>query len=355
MYTLRELRQEVSDQQIKDILLQFNVEPHYESDAFIIFPTCCHNLEGGSPKLYYYKNTKLFKCYTDCNELFDIFTLLMKMYALRGKEITLQQAISLCDLDGSIVPNSDLAEIMQDYKYMQELSGSMITTTEQLNFKILDKKILNNFTFDYNGIKPWIQEGINLQELQRFNIRFDAAKNCIIIPNFDIKGELIGVRGRFLDPDAKAKYSPIWLKGECLSHPTSKTFYGIYENQEAIRKKQMAIIFEGEKSVMKFGTYYGSENNIALATLGQNISKEQIQLLLDLDVRYVVLAYDADYETYDELHEKEAQYKKIAKILTPYFNVSILIDYDLELPFKDSPVDMGKEVFERLLREKINL
>ena len=123
MYTLRELRQEVSDQQIKDILLQFNVEPHYESDAFIIFPTCCHNLEGGSPKLYYYKNTKLFKCYTDCNELFDIFTLLMKMYALRGKEITLQQAISLCDLDGSIVPNSDLAEIFakrdKEFRYVK--------------------------------------------------------------------------------------------------------------------------------------------------------------------------------------------------------------------------------------------
>ena len=353
--TVKELREQLPDSQIKNILLQFNVEPYYENDAFIIFPTCCHNLEGGSPKLYYYKNTKLFKCYTECNELFDIFTLLIKMYKLRGKDITLSQAISLCDLDNSIELDEDYVQIMNDYKYMQELSSATIINSQETNFKIYDKKILNDFSFDYQGLQPWINEGINIQELQRFNIKYDGSKNCIIIPNFNIDGSLIGIRGRFLNADAKAKYSPIWYKGECLSHPTSKTFYGIYENQNAIMRRHMAVIFEGEKSVLKFGTLYGADENIALATLGQNISKEQIQLLLKLQVRHVILAYDADYETYDELQEKIEQYKKIAQILSTYFNTSILVDNDLELSYKDSPIDKGKEIFERLLKERINI
>jgi hypothetical protein len=276
------------------------------------------------------------------------------MYKLRGKDISLSQAISLCDLDNNIQFDDDYIQIMNDYKYMQELSSTVVNA-EETNFTIYDKKILNDFHFDYQGIQPWINEGINIQELQRFNIKYDPVKNCIIIPNFDIDGNLIGIRGRFLNEDAKAKYAPIWYKNECLKHPTSKTFYGIYENQNAIERRHMVVIFEGEKSVLKFGTLYGSDENIALATLGQNISKEQIQLLLKMNVQHVVLAYDADYETYKELQEKLEQYKKIANILCKYFNTSILVDYDLELNYKDSPIDKGKEIFERLLKERINI
>ena len=85
----KELREQLTDEMVKSILIQFNVEPVLETAQEIIFPTCCHNLEGGSPKLYYYKNTKLFHCYTECSETFDIFTLLQKMYKLRGEEISL--------------------------------------------------------------------------------------------------------------------------------------------------------------------------------------------------------------------------------------------------------------------------
>ena len=93
MVDFKELREQLSDEMIKDILGQFNVEPVEENEEAIIFPTCCHNLVGGSPKLFYYKNTKLFHCYTECAASFDIFTLLQKMYRLRGEEITLRQAV----------------------------------------------------------------------------------------------------------------------------------------------------------------------------------------------------------------------------------------------------------------------
>ena len=46
----KELRDQLTDEMLKDILAQFNVEPCWENETEIVFPTCCHNLEGGSPK-----------------------------------------------------------------------------------------------------------------------------------------------------------------------------------------------------------------------------------------------------------------------------------------------------------------
>lgn len=354
MFTFKELRDQLSDGQIKEILEQFNVEAVNETENFIVFPTCCHNLEGGSPKLFYYKNNKLFKCYTECNEMFDIFTLLVKMYKLRDQEITLRQAVSICGLDNSEVPDINKSYILEDLKYMNILNTTSIPDAENLGLKTYDKKVLNQFLVTQEGCKRWIDEGISWEQLVKFGIRYNVAEDAIIIPNYDYDGNLIGVRARYFKPDAKAKYAPIWYNKQCLSHPTGKSLYGIYENHKIIEEKKQVILFEGEKSVMKFGTYYPN-NNIALATLGQSITREHIQLLLKMGVKRVVLAYDADYETYEELAEKEKQYRKLAQILTPYFNVSILMDYDLQLDYKDSPVDKGKEVFDRILRERINI
>lgn len=118
------------------------------------------------------------------------------------------------------------------------------------------------------------------------------------------------------------------------------------------RKKKIAIIFEGEKSILRYASIYGADNNISLATLGQNITKDHIQYLLKMGVRHIILAYDTDYEDYDQLAEVEKKYIEKGKILAPYFNVSIIIDYDFLLPYKSSPIDGGKEIFEKLLETR---
>ena len=351
----KELRQELTDEMIKDILSQFNVEPIEEDSDRIIFPTCCHNLDGGSPKLYYFKNTKLFRCFTECGATFDIFTLLQKMYLLRGQEISLRQAVSLCDLDATYVKPEDKSyNCIEDIKYMQELNNTYIPSLVDLEFKDYNADILKKFSFDYLGLMPWIEEGITIEALQRFNIKYDSYHQAIIIPNFDYSGKLIGVRGRFLkEEDAiKGKYRPIYDNGILYNHPTGRTFYGIYENHANIERKKTVVIFEGEKSVLRYNGLYGSENNIALATLGQNITKDHIQYLLKMKVSNVILAYDTDYEDYKQLAEVEEKYIQKAKILSPYFNVSILMDYDFLLPYKSSPIDGDKEIFERLLKNR---
>ena len=351
----KDLREELTDESIKNILSQFNVEPVYEDESSITFPTCCHNLEGGSPKLVYYKNTKLFHCYTECSTSFDIFTLLQKMYLLRGKEITLKQAIAICDLDSShlTVENESLS-CNDDIRHMQKLNNTYTYKVEDINFKVYDKKVLKQYTFDYHGLMPWIEEGIGIEALQRFNIKYDIMNNAIVIPNFDYNGSLIGIRARYFNEEdiKKGKYRPIYNNGVLYSHPTGRTFYGIFENHKNIERKHTCVIFEGEKSVLLYNTIYGNENGIALATLGQNITKDHIQYLLKMKVKNVILAYDTDYEDYNQLMEVEQKYLAKAKILEPYFNISYLIDYDFDLPYKSSPIDGGKEIFEKLLKNR---
>lgn len=352
----RELREELTDEQIKEILGQFNVSPVLEDESSITFPTCCHNLEGGSPKLVYYKNTKLFHCYTECAASFDIFTLLQKMYALRGEEISLKQAVGVCGLDTTgIKPEDRGYNCMEDIRYMQEINNYYIPDISPTSMKTYDKSVLNKFTYDYMGLWHWMQEGMSLSALQRFHIMWDAKKQALIIPNFDYYGQLIGIRGRFFNEEdvLKGKYRPIYDSGILYNHPTGQTFYGIYENHKNIERKKTVVIFEGEKSVILFETIYGEKENIALATLGQNITKNHIQYLLKMKVTHVILAYDVDYEDYDQLRDVEKKYREKAQLLSPYFNVSYLIDEDFLLPYKSSPIEGGKEIFETLLANRV--
>jgi hypothetical protein len=50
---IKELRMKLTPNEIKKILGSFGITPFDENETEIIFPTVCHNLTGGSPKLYY--------------------------------------------------------------------------------------------------------------------------------------------------------------------------------------------------------------------------------------------------------------------------------------------------------------
>ena len=345
----RELREKLSPDDIKRILAQYGAQSVRETEHYIIFPTVCHNITGGSPKLYYYTDTHLFKCYTQCEGLFDIFELLIKIHALNNVEINIFKAIELCGL--------------QYYAINEQTKDTTIKDTTEYFYNLLHTKSRDTilpaaeidlpyrFNFDMKALKIWQEEGISYNTMLKYGIRFDPINNCIIIPNYDIDGRLISVRGRYFDGDAK--YKPITYNGQVLSHPSSLSLYGLHIVKNEVSKQRKVIIFEGEKSALKMNTLYGTKN-IAVATLGKNISNQQIKLLTRLGVREVILAYDADYRTYDEMDKKRKEYIRLAKPLTTFFNVCILMDMDLNLlGYKDSPIDKGKEVFEKIYKNRL--
>ena len=89
------VREQLSTEDVFELLDDFGGNPEY-ADFGIVSATICHNPPGeGSKKLYYYKNTTLFKCYTGCAEsTFDIFELTIKVFKIqRDIEIDLNTAV----------------------------------------------------------------------------------------------------------------------------------------------------------------------------------------------------------------------------------------------------------------------
>ena len=347
--SLKDLRYKLTENQIISVMHKFNVDPVYITETAIIFPTACHNLVGGSPKLYYYKADHIFKCYTHCNDMFDIFTLIVKMQALRGVTYTIGQAIDLCGLDRSSFLTEKEGSIQTDIDYLYNLQN---IKNDLIELPTIDNQILDRFVFDKNVLNQWAEEGISFDTMRKYGIKYDPVDNCIIIPNYDIAGNLISIRGRYLDEDAPAKYKPIVWGGKVLSHPSALSLYGLNITKAAISKQRRAIIFESEKAVMMMDTIYG-DKNCAVATLGQNVSKQQIRLLTDLGVEEIILAYDADYHNYNEMLDKRKKYLSIAKSLKPYFSTAVLIDSNFTLHYKDSPIDRGQQKFEQILQNRI--
>lgn len=349
MSRIKDLRMQLTTEDIEALLAPYGGFVEMETENALVFPTICHNLEGGSPKLYYYTEDKIFKCYTGCNEMFDIFELMIKVNKLRGKTISLPEAINMTGVEQDTSRDETIA---QDLEYLKRLTKTKSTEETKNSVRILDKHLLTRFTYDEVGLKSWLDEGINAASLDRFNIKYDEQRNVIVIPNLDHDGNLIGIRGRFLSPKAPAKYMPLKINNEILSHPTGKFFYGFYENKHTISEKGLAIIFEGEKSVLKMETHY-PQKNVSLATLGKKITLDQLDALLKLNLNEVVLAYDKDYTNPKERKEKLLEYEKTIRILKPYFSISLIVDYGNLLDHKDSPIDKGKEVFEELIRNRV--
>ena len=72
-YDKTEIKNNLTLDNIFELLNIWGGNPEY-SEFGILSETICHNEPGvGSKKLYYYSNSQLFKCYTGCDDIFDIF------------------------------------------------------------------------------------------------------------------------------------------------------------------------------------------------------------------------------------------------------------------------------------------
>jgi hypothetical protein len=350
---IKDLREQLSVENIKDILALYGVDVAHENEEFLVLPTVCHNVEGGSHKLYYYKDNHMFKCYTECDSVFDVFTLIQKMQDLRDEPVSLPEAIKIAGMDSDIDMTDVDVQARNDMDYLYDLNHTV--SNELYNPEVLDEsRVMQAFIYSPDALRLWEQEGISTQTLIKYKIKYDPVANAIIIPHYNDEGGLIGVRGRYLNPDAYAKYKPIVYNGKTLSHKTSRVVYGLNFNKEAIQRHKIAIIFEGEKSVMKMDTVYG-DNNVAVAVSGKTITIDHIKLLLKYGVEKIILAFDRDYSDLDEIVEKQQEYRDIVSYVQNFCNVSMIIDYSFKLNYKDSPIDKGKDVFEELMAKKINL
>jgi len=333
--------------------------PREDHRGNLIFQTVCHNIEDtGSYKLYYYDNTKLFNCYTECQSSFDIFDLITKNKKVLHREWEFKDSIfHVMNMTGySAVIASDNGEAtikrIDDWDFLsryKKQSSSLVTLPDYIPY-VLD--IYKNY---YH--KLWLDEGIDKEAMKKFNIKFDVFNNKIIIPHYSIDNKLIGIRGRSLnleDIQHGRKYMPVKVENTIYSHPISCNLYGLSHNLKTIKKLRKILIVEGEKSVLKVETYYPN-HNFSIAVCGDKISDFQKELILKY-ADEVIIGFDKS-ELYQSGTKNQSiiNLRLLGKKFAPYIKTYIIVDKENLLDLKDAPVDKGKDILEQLMHKKIEV
>ena len=348
--TLKEIYEGLTDKKVIELVMSLGADRYIENSKEIIFPTICHNYNAqqASMKLYYYKQNKMFHCYSGDCESFNIFGLFERRYELLNKEYDFYRDIVLKVIDGLEFDNSPDESFYEKYE-------SVYTQRKQeikVDLPKYSKTILEIFSKEYPI--EWIDEGISKEVMKQFNICYSIPQNKIVIPHYDIDGNLIGIRGRTLDEDelAYGKYLPLKINDILYNHPLMYNLYGLNFNKDAIKKNHLAILAEGEKSSLIADGWYG-DNNCVVATCGDKFNKFLIKELIGLGVTDIVVAYDR--MNHDKLSEK-VYFKKLydmCKKYQCYANFSFIYDRDYILDYKAAPFDSGREVFEKLFDRRI--
>lgn len=369
IFDKQEIKNKISIDDVYSFLVDFGGEPEYVPTG-LISRTICHNdirTETASRKLYYYENSGLFHCFSGCEEpSFDIFELIIKVMTLQNeKQYTLNDAIryiaNRLGIEGQLQEEIS-EEPLPDWKILSNYSRIQSIETVQkriITLKEYDAEILNRFNYTLK-ITPWLKEGISQEVIEKAQIGFYPGGDQITIPHFDKDGRFIGLRGRTLsqeEGELYGKYRPIKINNILYNHPLSANLYNLDKTKTAIKIMEKAIIFEAEKSSLKYASIFGWENNISVACCGSSVSAYQIQLLIDLGVNEIIIAFDRDWK---EIGDSTFQHQKknILKLnerFKNYVNISFIFDKEMITQQKSSPVDEGKEKFLQLFKERIVL
>ncbi len=325
----------------------------------LIMPTGCHNEIIGTAKhkLYYYEDSKKFHCYTCCGSM-NPFEFVVQAYRTRGIKYSLSNAAIIIERiiqerlrDGFAVvtpPSNVKKEIEEDWhKSLTEYNPS----------------IMNCFSRNKKYLKVWEKEGISFDAMDKFGIKFDMIRNRMVIPIYDDKGVFVGAKVRNFnqeDIENGRKYMPLIHNNEIYTYDKGKVLYGLNFNKKNIKNAKRAIIFESEKSTILYESLY--VGNKAVSIGGSNVSIYQAELLKQYKVETVVLALDNDYSLlpnengeYDKYFGLYKMLKEANKLDAKGFNVEIVYDWEQSfLENKDAPIDKGREIWNRLYRNRKN-
>ena len=343
----KELIDSLEDDKVIQLMVGLGATSYIEQEKAIIFPTICHhaNPEEASMKLYYYRDTKLFVCYTECGNM-SIFNFLKHYYEVRNIEYNwyddIVEVIRSCG-NGRIGLLSELS-----YKKIRDRYAERKNRRE---LPPISDNIMDVFTKAYPV--EWLQDGISESTMDKYNIKYSIPQNKIIIPHYDVNGKLVGIRGRALDAweiENVGKYMPVQIENKWYSHPLSLNLYGLNYNKENIKKYKICYVGESEKFVLQSEGFHIP--NCSVAVCGSSFNKYHLDLLL----RYckpteVVICFDkeekpGEHKYFDKLYDMCAKYKN-------YTNLSFVYDRKNLLKQKDSPTDNGEEIFKELIKDRI--
>ena len=371
MIDKEDILKKLTSEDIIGIVEKYGGEKCSEDDEKIIFTTICHN--SNSHKLYYYKNSGNFQCYTACGMIGNVFNFLIHINMYKFEDAIRE----VCDYKG-IDAYSKKHRSFRNRKCNNEDLGFLKIHNYKVENKeyllpIYDEQVLNCFEYDKIE-KSWEEEGITDEVMDYFEIGFYSPDVCHTIPHRSYKdGSLCGIRRRtFLKEllDKKMKYMPIEINNIVYKYPMHYNIYGLWQNKEFIERSHKIVLWESEKSVLKLASIVGIDKNNSGALCSMNFNEVQRDIIKKLDIDEVIIALDKQYrldllDKYDEGDRTEEVIKavreynayimnlrKIFRLLNNYVNVSFILCFDDRLDYKDAPIDKGYDTYLDLCSER---
>lgn len=293
----------------------------------------CPNHKDATPSLMINPEKNIFFCYS-CKAGGNIFNWL-RTY----EKLSFMQAVKKV----SAMIGCDLEELKQSetvaiYKNLRKVA-------EATNEPIERQTLPENYSMLFSDELPqeWLDEDMSAEVLREYKIKVDNASNRIVYPIYDNSGNLISVKGRTRYPQYKEmrlqKYKYYTKIG------SNDFFVGMKENKRFITALNEVIIFEGIKSGLKLTTATGQRNWLSSET--SKLNEAQIKILIRLHVKNIIVAYDSDV--------KLQSIKKQVSALKHFANVYAVINRNELLGEKESPMDRGIDVWNKLLEQKVRI
>lgn len=340
-----ELKNNLSENDIYSLLQDLGAEPYKEGNSIRAI-TICHNHDGsGSHKLYYNDERKSFHCFTGCQASFDVFQLLEK-----SKDCSFSDAFKYIKEYFGYFSN-DYEDISYEDRLDMSFFDKFKPKKREVKLPKVDPKVLSLYENQYHI--SWVREHISVPTMRKFDIKLDVLDQRIVIPHKDKFGNIIGIRVRNLKKELVErgmKYIPLKKGKKMFNHPTGANLYGLYENLDNIKRMKKVILFESEKSVMQLDSFYDGKG-IGVCVSGSSFSDYQLDLLKNIDIEEVCIAFDKEYnevgDPLERFYAKKIQ-ETIANKLSLYHNVTVVWDMKGLLEEKMSPTDKGFDTWKEL-------
>ncbi len=268
----------------------------------------CPFHDDHKPSMSVSKEKQIYKCFS-CGAGGNVFTFVQDY-----ENISFIEAVKLL-ADKAGIPlaiNSKITkkEKYQDYLDMYELANKLYMNNlntslgkearEYLKNRDISPKTIKDFEFGLSLdnkddlVKLLNKKGFSTDKIEQYGLcsqntygSVDLFRQRIIVPLYDLKGNVIGFSGRIYKDNNENKYlntrqTVLFKKGELL--------YNYHRAKDIARKKNQIIIVEGYMDVVRL---YESDIKNVVATMGTAVTKEQISLIKKM-AKEIVLCFDGD-------------------------------------------------------------
>lgn len=348
MIDYEQIVKDLKDEEVIRLMYELGADRHEETDNYIIFPTICHNENAteASMKLYYYKDTHLFYCFTEDGPM-TIYKFLENYYKTRNIEYNWGQ-----DILKVVFQCSAATELTTKETIFKQSLKDKYRKRQSIQLAAYSPNVLESFVKQYPI--EWLEDNISAGAMDKYNIRYSISQNKIIIPHYDINNRLVGIRGRALNESeiAYAKYAPVKIEDIVYKHKLSLNLYGLNHNWKNIKELGICYIAESEKAVLQSELF--GEKNCTVAICGSSLNIYQIKLLMQhCQPKEIVLCLDKE-----ELPGEDKYFYKLWDMCSKYklyTNMSFIYDRENLLNLKDSPFDRGRNIFNKLLEKRVKV